>query len=303
MTFHATADIIYSGVKHSKYVMFLWLLALIVADVSILSGQTSPPKLASDQPGCVDSKFFPKLLSCRIDNCEKKDADHRDVIAGEDEQGEAVSVAMDGSSRSVMYECEEGTTPAAVVGQAASALKLAGFEIPYRFADAEASLTARKDDLWVIVEAASRFYTLTEFHLVPPDYDSVTDAASMADMIERYGHVPVFGIQFPPAKAELTLDSATILKEVLAMMSDHPSWRFRVESHTDNFGTRAGNMGLSSRRAAAVVLWLTNEGIKRKRLDPQGLGDTKPIAPNTSEAGRARNTRIELVKIPTLAGQ
>jgi outer membrane protein OmpA-like peptidoglycan-associated protein len=272
---------------------------LLLAGVPALDAQV--PKLAPDQAGCVDSKFFPKLLACRIDNCEKKDADHRDVSVGEDDKGEAISTSIEGNSRAVMYECREGTTPASVIEQAASALKAAGFEIPYRFAEAEASLTARKDDFWITVDAASRYYTLTEISSVAPDFDSVTDAASIEDMMGRYGHVPLYSIQFLPGRADLTPESDAILEEVVALLNDHPTWYMRVEGHTDNTGSKMGNLTLSFKRASAVVTWLTAKGIKRGRLDPQGIGDVRPVGDNATEAGRNKNRRIELVKVPAPA--
>lgn len=285
--------------KHSPHVLFLFLLTLTGIPALRAQGQ----KLAPDQAGCVDSKFFSKLLECRIDNCEQKDSDRRDVAVGEDDKGEPVNTSMEGSIRSVMYECREGTTPASIVAQAAVSLRAAGFEIPYRFSDAEAALTARKNDLWVTVEAASRYYTLTEISSAAPDFDSVTDASSIADMLERYGHVPLYAIQFLPGRAEMTPASEPILNEVIAMMNDHPTWRLRVEGHTDNTGTKMGNMTLSFRRASAVVTWLAAKGVKRARLDPQGIGDARPLAENATEAARAKNRRIELVMIPPRAGQ
>jgi OOP family OmpA-OmpF porin len=286
-------------VKHSAHVLFLLFLTL--TGIRPLLAQA--PKLAPDQAGCVDSKFFPKLLECRIDNCEKKDSDHRDVSVGEDDKGEAINTSIEGNSRSLMYECREGTTPASIVEQAAAALKTAGFEIPYRFTDAEAALTARKNDLWVTVEAASRYYTLTEINSVSPDFNSVTDADSIADMLERYGHVPLYGIQFLPGRPDLSPESVIILEEVITMLNDHPTWRLRVEGHTDNTGTKMGNMTLSFKRASAVVTWLAANGAKRARLDPQGLGDTRPVADNTTEAGRTKNRRIEIMKMQDLPRQ
>jgi outer membrane protein OmpA-like peptidoglycan-associated protein len=280
--------------------MFLLLVLPALAAIP-LHAQAAKP--APDQAGCVDSKFFPKPLECRIDNCEKKDSDHRDVSVGEDDKGEAINTSIEGNSRSVMYECREGTTPASIVEQAAAALKTAGFEIPYRFADAEAALTARKNDLWVTVEAASRYYTLPEISSSAPDFDSVTDASSIADMLERYGHVPLYAIQFLPGRADLTPASEAILNELAAMLNDHPTWRLRVEGHTDNTGTKMGNMTLSFRRASAVVTWLAANGAKRARLDPQGIGDARPVADNATEAGRTKNRRIEIVKMQALPGQ
>jgi outer membrane protein OmpA-like peptidoglycan-associated protein len=292
--------------KHFSYDLFPLLLALTLIGVPALhaqSGQESTTKLTADQAGCVDSKFFPKVLECRIDSCEKKDSDRRDISIGEDEKGEPITTSIEGNSRSVMYECREGTTPASIIEKAAAALKADGFEIPYRFADAEGSLTARKDDAWVTVDAASRFYTLTEIAGVGPDFDSATDAASMSDMLERYGHVPVFGIQFLAGRADLTPESNSILDEVLTLLNDHPTWGLRVEGHTDSTGSKMANLTLSFRRASTVVNWLTTRGIKRLRLEAQGIGDVRPIADNTTEAGRNRNRRIELVKTSSLPGQ
>jgi len=259
--------------------------------------------LAPDQPGCTDSKFFPKLLACRIDNCEKKDSDHRDIPVGEDEKGDAISAAMDGNSRSVMYECWTGTTPASIVDKAEIALKAAGFDVPYRFTDAEATLTAHKDDLWITVDAASRFYTLTEIDAVGPDFESATDADSIAEMLEHYGHVPLNGVGFIAGRPDLMPTSVTILSEVLSLLRDHPGWRLRIEGHTDNVGSKTGNLNLSFFRATSVVNWFVANGIKRTRLEPKGLGDTHPVADNATEAGRNRNRRIELVKLAGLPGQ
>jgi OOP family OmpA-OmpF porin len=262
-----------------------------------LHAQQSFVKLPPDQTGCTDSKLFPKLLECRIDSCEKKESDRRDITVGEDEKGEPIVTAFEGTSRAVMYECREGITPASIIEKAATALKGAGFDVPYRFADAEASLTARKEDSWITVEAASRYYTLTEMAALAPDYDAVTDESSILDVMERYGHVPLYSITFLPGKADLAPASEAILDEVVTLLNDHPTWHLRVEGHTDNTGSKIANMTLSFKRASAVVTSLTAKGVKRSRLDPQGIGDIRPIADNTTEAGRNKNRRIEIVRV------
>jgi len=70
----------------------------------------------------------------------------------------------------------------------------------------------------------------------------------------------------------------------------------RVEGHTDNVGRAAANQTLSQQRAEAVVAWLAARGIDAARLGAAGLGDSKPLADNGSEEGRAKNRRVELVK-------
>jgi len=258
-----------------------------------LAAQT---RLEPDASGCTDSKAFPKLEMCRIDNCERKASDHRDIPVKEDERGEPVLSPLDGDTRSVMYECAEGTSPAEIVRQAGAALRATGFEVPYEFSDREATLTAHKGDTWVVLDAASRFYTLIELKAVN-ELETASDAVAMAEAIERYGHVPAYGISFLSGRADISPESVLALREIAAMMEEHAGWRIRVTGHTDNAGNKEANNALSLKRAVAVVNWLVGRGIKRVRLEPAGAGDSEPVAPNDTEEGRAKNRRIELVKV------
>lgn len=241
--------------------------------------------------------MLPKLPMCRIDNCELKDPDQRDVPVREDEKGQLITAALDGRSRSVMYECREGTTPAAIVEQASAALKAASIPVLYQFVGQEGSITARKSDVWLLIEAAARYYTLVELKATPPDFESLSEASEFADAIERYGHVSIYGIHFLAGRPEYTGDSEAVIKEIGLMLDSHPDWRFRVESHTSNTGTKMGNMTLSAKRASAIVASLVGLGTKRLRLEPMGMGDTHPIADNLTPENKAKNERIDLVRI------
>ena len=80
-------------------------------------------------------------------------------------------------------------------------------------------------------------------------------------------------------------------------MADNPTWSVTIEGHTDSIGTRASNLDLSKRRAAAVVNALvTRFHVSAARLSSAGFGDTRPIAPNSTIEGRARNRRVELAR-------
>lgn len=70
-----------------------------------------------------------------------------------------------------------------------------------------------------------------------------------------------------------------------------------MQGHTDNAGTPAHNQQLSEARARSVVASLTQAGIAASRLQAAGFGQRKPLAENTTEAGRAKNRRVELVKM------
>jgi outer membrane protein OmpA-like peptidoglycan-associated protein len=251
----------------------------------------------ADAPNCADSKALPRLLMCRIDNCESKDGDHRDIQIREDDKGEPITNPVDGNSRAVMYECPEETTVADVIHKADIALRAFGFDVPYQFVDKEGALTAHKGDVWVTVEAASHFYTLTEVTATAPDFDSIVDAPSMLEALEKNGKAPLYGITFLPGRADIAPESVIALGEVAALMRDNPEMRLRVEGHTDSTGAKAANQILSVKRAQAVVDNLVNRGLKRMRFEVAGMGDTDPVADNSTEAGRTRNRRIQLVKL------
>ena len=71
----------------------------------------------------------------------------------------------------------------------------------------------------------------------------------------------------------------------------------RIEGHTDSSGDAAKNLDLSKRRAASVKGALVKLGIGADRLTTDGLGQTKPMAPNETPQGRAENRRVEFVKL------
>jgi outer membrane protein OmpA-like peptidoglycan-associated protein len=106
----------------------------------------------------------------------------------------------------------------------------------------------------------------------------------------------VYGIEFDTGKATLKPESEKVLGDVLSLLQAQPDWKMKIEGHTDSTGTKAGNQVLSQQRAAAVVAWLVQKGVAQERLAAAGLGDTKPIADNATDAGRAKNRRVELVK-------
>jgi outer membrane protein OmpA-like peptidoglycan-associated protein len=101
-------------------------------------------------------------------------------------------------------------------------------------------------------------------------------------------------VKFKTASAEILPASDGTLEAVMRILNEHPEiGGVRVEGHTDNRGAAAMNMSLSTRRAAAVVTWLVNHGIDKKRLVDKGFGPTRPIESNATEEGRTSNRRVE----------
>lgn len=101
-------------------------------------------------------------------------------------------------------------------------------------------------------------------------------------------------IEFDTNKATIRPESTAILEAVRAVLEENPQIKkVRVEGHTDNRGTHNMNVGLSRRRAEAVVQWLIENGISPERLASRGLGPDKPVDSNDSDAGRQNNRRVE----------
>jgi len=122
------------------------------------------------------------------------------------------------------------------------------------------------------------------------------NAEGWFDEISKSGRVAVYGINFDTGKSTIRADSRKPLEEVRKLALDHPELKLAIEGHTDNAGNPAANRKLSEERAAAVKAWLVQNGVPAAQLSTTGFGDTKPVADNRSEDGRAKNRRVELVR-------
>lgn len=96
---------------------------------------------------------------------------------------------------------------------------------------------------------------------------------------------------FDTDKATLKPKSRVELDKLAAFLEGNPDLKVQFEGHTDNQGSPAHNMDLSKRRAKAVYDYIVEQGIVADRLQYKGFGETKPIADNNTEEGRAKNRR------------
>jgi outer membrane protein OmpA-like peptidoglycan-associated protein len=101
-------------------------------------------------------------------------------------------------------------------------------------------------------------------------------------------------IYFDFDKATFTIDSYTELNKLERMLADNKNLIIEISGHTDNIGGKAYNKVLSQKRANAVVEYLVNKGIDRRRLKAAGHGQERPLASNDDEKdGRSINRRVE----------
>ena len=114
--------------------------------------------------------------------------------------------------------------------------------------------------------------------------------------IAETGKFVTNNILFETGKATLKPESMTEIQKVADYMKKNPTARFEVQGHTDNQGSDAVNDPLSQQRAEAVVKALEGLGVDGFNLRAVGKGSHEPVADNKTDAGRAKNRRVEFIK-------
>ncbi|WNG36004.1 OmpA family protein [Archangium violaceum] len=100
-------------------------------------------------------------------------------------------------------------------------------------------------------------------------------------------------LRFAEGKAVLLPDSYPLLSQVVDLVVRTDIKRLRIEGHTDNQGDKTANLNLSKERARAVADYLIKAGLDPSRVESEGFGDSRPVAPNLTPKGRALNRRVD----------
>lgn len=135
----------------------------------------------------------------------------------------------------------------------------------------------------VKIDATKPGMTKVEFTLTPPKAEVVRQEVMILE-----------AVQFDFNEATLRPDSEPLLRQVAGQLLAHPEVKkVEIQGHTDDVGNDAYNLDLSQRRVEAVMAWLVANGIAPERLVAKGYGESKPIASNGTEDGRAKNRRVQ----------
>ncbi len=122
-------------------------------------------------------------------------------------------------------------------------------------------------------------------------------AVPLYDRMMTDGKFITYGITFDVGKATIKPESMGEINRIVTLMTENPDLKFSVEGHTDATGNAASNQTLSEQRSQAIVAKLVELGIAQDRLTAVGKGQNSPIADNNTDEGRAKNRRVEFVKM------
>jgi OmpA-OmpF porin, OOP family len=260
--------------------------------LSSLAFAQAPPK---DKPGCADSPVLTRLTGCWILRCRTSQYDVAKMPVAKGQQKD-----VEGELQQVGYACPADASGLQIQRNAEAAFLQSGYRIVFKdaYATTRFWLTAQSGPQWATLYSEGRGYNLTTVKTKPMEQSmQAANADGWAQQINQTGRVSVYGINFDTGKATLRPESESVLAEMAALLQKQPEWYMLVAGHTDTVGTDAVNVPLSRQRAEAVIAWLGAKGIDKSRLTAAGFGAKKPLADNTTEEGRAKNRRVDLVKL------
>jgi OmpA-OmpF porin, OOP family len=144
-------------------------------------------------------------------------------------------------------------------------------------------------------------YNMIRFSGGTPMVSNFRIATGLPDMRNKLlteGKLVSYGIYFDVNKDVVKPESYGTLKAIADVLNENPDLRVKIVGYTDSDGVDAANLDLSKRRGAAVKNELVNNfKIAASRLESDGMGENQPVAPNDTPANKAKNRRVEFIKL------
>ena len=131
----------------------------------------------------------------------------------------------------------------------------------------------------------------------PVKIDTANTRPTVSALVVKADSLIILGAEllFETNKSTLRSEHFVTLHSIVDYLRSHPQRLVRISGHTDNTGREAHNLSLSKQRANVVAEYLVSNGIEVNRVETSGLGSAKPIAVNTTDQGRKKNRRVELL--------
>lgn len=274
-----------------KFVLFAFSFLLLTFVPAAFAQQDDQPQ---DAESCKDSPLIKRFPGSHINSCDNKEYEQAEMPVGRDKDNGDINKTFEGEYHYWDIGTREGTSEIQLFRNFESAFQSGGFHVDYE--DKPNRITAHKGNTWILMDLKGAFYYQTIVTVKEMKQEVTADASSLADEINKSGHVAIYGIHFETGKSAIQPDSADTLNQIVKLLGDNPDLKLRVEGYTDNQGNAAANQALSEKRAQAAVAWLGAHGVAAGRLSAKGFGQANPVADNGTDDGRAKNRRVELAK-------
>ena len=145
-----------------------------------------------------------------------------------------------------------------------------------------------------VLQHDGNYYTVD---IIETDYKQFITTYEIGKFIYKEGSVNISSILFETGSAELKKESEQEVEFLADFLKSDPKLKIVIGGHTDNVGDFRINQRLSEERANTLKMMLVNKyGVESSKIGTIGYGETKPIADNNTEKGRALNRRVEIIK-------
>jgi outer membrane protein OmpA-like peptidoglycan-associated protein len=258
------------------------------------------PAIAQDETdaeGMQDHPLLSRMPGFYISSGDVKDFDSYEspYISGDDQ-------VWEGKLTKIGYSAKTGSKSVSMVqisrNYENAVKKLGGKAIVSDPGLFQGKITRNGATTYVSAQAFNdgRDYELIIVECKQMEDEVAVDANALNESIKATGKAAVYGIFFDTGKSDIKPESDPALTQIALLLKQNPKLRIYVVGHTDYTGVLESNLKLSADRAAAVVKDLVRRGIESSRLKPAGVGPYCPEASNSTDEGKAKNRRVELVE-------
>lgn len=278
----------------------VFLIGLFI--VSLLS----MAKAQTDVEGCKDHPLLTRLENFYISKCEENFNElelRTSNSKTERKEGNLFYIYY-------RYNSDSGVkakSPLQIIKNYEAAITKNGGKLVYKNSNAtEASveatyyLSTKEKEYWVqLTQFAGTPNEVEAFALNVLEMEAMKQEVAASEMFEalnKDGFIALY-INFETGKSNIKEESKPIIDQIAEMLKQNSGLKISIEGHTDNVGSEKSNQTLSESRAKSVLSAVAAKGIDSGRMKSKGWGQTKPIADNKTEDGKAKNRRVEIVKM------
>lgn len=253
---------------------------------------------------CAGHPLFSNLPNFKVSECKSREFDKLEFTLTDKSKNSSAVLEKSGEYAEVSFqwsgEWEKRPAAIQIYQNYKNAIIKAGGELPdayYKNSTFYGKLKKGGDMYWIQVYTdGSGHYSVKSIREAAMRQDVAVTADQIKKDITEDGKIALYGIYFNTAQATLKTESAPTLTEISKFLKDNPTLNVYIVGHTDNTGDFSKNLVLSKDRAAAVTTELTDKyGVNKNQMNAQGVGPLAPVAGNTTEAGKAKNRRVEMV--------